>query len=408
MSLRGRARRRSRGSANATAKEPLRSRRSRRAILLGVTAEASLTLMRGQSSYLSGRDWEVHVVSSATVTEDSDSVHHSVAMQRDPSLLSDLVGLLRWVQVIWRVRPTVVMVGTPKAGLLGILAATATFRRRRVYLLRGLRLETASGWRRALLWTLELIVCRLATDVLAVSRSLADEVVRLRLVPRGRVRVLGSGSSNGVDVCRFAPVPATTRVRVREELGIGSNSLVVGFVGRLTRDKGVVDLVDAFHAARLPVDSALLIVGPVEDPRVAERIADVSSKSRERSIICVGESEDVRSLYGAMDVLALPSYREGFPNVVIEAGACQVPTITSDATGCRDAVLPGRTGWIHPVGNVTALGRALEAAASSPEERRARGQAARRWIAQEFDRDLVWSRLGDFLDEGSSASGRME
>lgn len=328
---------------------------------------------------------------------------HSIAMQREPSLLQDLRALVRWAGLLRRLRPGVVMVGTPKAGLLGTAAAWITRVPCRVYLLRGLRLETAHGPRWTVLWLMERIACALATDVVCVSPSLASRCSALRLTSPSRLQVLGSGSSNGVDTREFLmPTPAQ-RSSSQRALGIEPNSRVIGFVGRIHVDKGIDTLAAATGRPGLEPPVTVLLVGGVEDPDLLARVCAEFEASSVTAIVLPHTSR-IQEVYWAMDVLCLPSRREGFPNVVLEAAASGVPSVVSDATGCRDAVLDGRTGWIFSVGEASSLAAVLGMALSNPDQLLSVGRAAREWVTQEFDRNLVWLRMDTLLDRAAESA----
>jgi len=200
--------------------------------------------------------------------------------------------------------------------------------------------------------------------------------------------VLGKGSSNGVDPSRWDPgFAAVDRAVVRANWGIGQDELVVGFVGRLTLDKGVDTLLSALAAApELPV--RLLLVGSLDDEVLLPAITALGDR-----VIRIDETGDVAPVYVAIDVLCLPTRREGLPNVVLEAALAQVPAVTTTATGARDSVAPGRTGWLVPTGDVDALADALRECAREPQRVREFGRAARARALADFRPQTIWSGL---------------
>ena len=195
-------------------------RKTEKRIVLTVTSAQSLRLMAGFPDYLSRQGWDVHVVSGdPPATSPGGWTAHVLPMRREPAPLLDLISLARWIKLLFLLRPALVVAGTPKAGLLGMLGAWATRTPRRVYLLRGLRLSTESGPRRRLLEVLERLAIMAATEVQSVSHSLREEVVELGLAPAQKVTVVAKGSSNGVVIppADEADVPAADR---RAELGL--------------------------------------------------------------------------------------------------------------------------------------------------------------------------------------------
>ena len=310
----------------------------------------------------------------------------AIPMRRGIAPLADMLSLLLLWRLLGRLKPEVVEFSTPKAGLLGTLAARLRGVRRRVYLLRGLKLETTSGSKRRILLAAERLAARCAHMVLCNSASLRDRALELRLAPPAKLRLLGYGSSNGVDVERFSPGPCD----LRERLGFRREAPVVGFVGRLSRDKGAPELIDAFDAIlAVEPQARLLLVGWFDagedalDGRLRARI------ERHPGIHCAGLVEDTAPYYRAMDVLVLPTWREGFPNVVLEAAATGIPAITTLSTGARDAVVHEVTGLLIPPGRPQAIAEAVLKLLSDPERRRRMGRAARAWVIEHYTEQRV-------------------
>lgn len=359
--------------------------------LLAVTADTSLQLMAGLPDMLASRGWDVDVVSSPgprlAATGAAPHVRAvPLPMRREPSPVHDALGLVAWVRVLRRVRPDVVDVGTPKAGLLGTLAAALCRVPVRIYTLRGLRYESAAGWKRRLLVMLERVACRAATDVVAVSASLRDRAVADGLVDPAKVTVLGAGSSNGVDLARFAA--PSDRDALAGGLGLRTDLPVVGFVGRIHADKGVDLLLDAAAELRgRGTDFTLLIVGGADDE--SGRALESSPAAQHPGTILTGEVGDVAGFLGLVDVLCLPTKREGFPNVVLEAAAAGVPTVATLATGVPDAVVDGFTGTIVERRDPVALADALERYLANADARAAAGRAARVRATDQFARAHV-------------------
>ncbi len=307
-------------------------------------------------------------------------------MRRNIAPLADLVSLLRLWWLLKRLKPDVAEFSTPKAGLLGCLASLLAGVPARIYMLRGLKLETSTGIKRRLLLAFERLAAACAQVVLCNSRSMRAEALALAVAPAEKLQMLGDGSSTGVDVERFSPGPSLVRAR----LGIPEKAPVVGFVGRLTRDKGLPELVDAFDRIleREP-EAHLLLVGwfdAAEDALAAEVRARIAGHPRIHS---TGFVADTAPYYRAMDLMALPTWREGFPNAVLEAAATGIPVITTLSTGSRDSVVPEVTGLLIPPGYPEAISEAVLKLLRDPARRRQMGEAARAWVCTHYASDRV-------------------
>jgi glycosyltransferase involved in cell wall biosynthesis len=368
------------------------------------TAALSIGLMRGQLKFLREAGFEVSVVSSPgpqlfAAARDEGVQAHSVPMAREISGFSDLVSLWRLWRLMRRVRPALTNVGTPKAGLLGGIAAYLSRVPCRVYTLRGLRCETSAGWKRWCLVFAERVACRCAHRVICVSDSLREKAVELGIADRNKFVVLASGSSNGVDTDRFTRTPERLRQAstLRKNLGIPESARVIGFVGRFTRDKGIAELIDAYaELRRQRPDIYLLLVGDFEEGDPVGSAIRKAIKD-DAQIIHPGMVQDAAPYYLLMNVLALPTFREGFPNTALEAYAAGTPVVTTRATGARDAVQDGVTGTLVPVGDAASLAAALARLIDRPDIAEQMGRAGYARVQREFRQEFVWKALeGEF------------
>jgi lipopolysaccharide/colanic/teichoic acid biosynthesis glycosyltransferase len=364
-----------------------------------VTAAVSTGFFRGQLAYMIGNGFDVEIVSSPGPELDAaraeGATSRAVPMEREMAPLKDLVSLWRLWRLFRRIDPDLVVAGTPKAGLLGTIAARLARVPHVVYTLHGLRLETASGWRRPVLWGTEWLACHAAHEVRSVSTSLQTRMIGLGLTTPEHCRVVGRGTSNGVNIEHWQRTPLSDGIamQTRERLRIPPTAPLVGFVGRLTRDKGMAELYEAFtHLRRSHPDLRLLLVGDFEagDPVPPALRAQIDFNP---AVIVTGFVTDVAPYYWTMDVLALPTYREGFPGVPLEAQAASVPVVTTDATGAADAILNGITGLHIPVGDSQALIAALDRLLSDPALRARMGHAGCQWVQENFRREVVWQSL---------------
>jgi len=308
-----------------------------------------------------------------------------VGIERPISPWRDLLALCALVRLFHRGRFDIVHSLTPKAGLLAMTAAWLARVPVRIHTFTGQVWATRQGVSRAALRLLDTFLARLATVTLADSLAQRDFLVREGVASASRLMVLGKGSVNGVDPAVFKP-DASARRAIRERLQIAASEVVVLFVGRLNREKGVLDLARAFAlVADDRPDVRLLIVGPDEEG-LHSAIAAACGPHLAR-VDFLPFTERPQELMVAADVLCLPSYREGVGTVTIEASACGVPVIASRIYGLVDAVVEGTTGLLHAPGDVPELTRLLGRTAADPELRRSLGAAGRDYAVREFHVD---------------------
>ena len=387
--------------------------------LLHVTTVAeSFVFMRGQLAFMKERGFEIVGVTSpgplVDVVREREGIEmHTVEMPRRITPVQDLVALTELTLRIRQIGPDIVHGHTPKGGLLAMIAATLAGVDRRVYHMRGLPMETAVGAKRALLATTERISCGLATKVITVGRTMAETAVAEGLCRRDKITYLAGGSSNGVDAAgRFNPEkqPPGRREEIRSRYGIPADGVVIGFLGRMVGDKGIVELARAWAALRHKhSDLHLLLVGPFEERDAVDE--EVRRRLREDPRVhMTGLVEDTAAHYVAMDVLTLPTHREGFPNAPLEGAAMGLPVVASDIGPCQEAVAEGKTGTLHRVGDAGELEDALERYVCDPELRRRHGQAGRERMLAEFRPEQIWEGIyevyREVLGEGSEVGGR--
>jgi glycosyltransferase involved in cell wall biosynthesis len=360
-------------------------------IVIGITNAQTCLTLTGRLRALREAGFRVTLIASPGKLLDEIAMREGIEaiglqMERKIAPLSDLVSLMKLWWALMRLRPDLAEFSTPKAGLLGNMASRLAGVPVRVYMLRGLKLETSKGMKRTILLAAERMSARFAHVVLSNSESMRREAVALGVAPADKIHLLGDGSSNGVDVARFSPGTSEVRSRLR----IPAEAPVVGFVGRLTGDKGIPELIEAFDAIlQGEPEACLLLVGwfdVSEDALSAQVRARIESHPR---IVCTGFVADTAPYYRAMDVMVLPTWREGFPNVVLEAAATGIPVITTLCTGSRDSVVPEVTGLLIPPGYPEAISEAVLKLLRDPIRRRRMGEAARAWVCTHFADERV-------------------
>lgn len=368
----------------------------RNTLLLAVTSPLSWTFYRGLISHLNESEFEPILVSSPgpglqSALEQEGVAGIAVPMEREIAPVKDLISLWKLYRTIRSIRPDIVDAGTPKAGLLIAIAAWLARVPHRVYSLHGLRIETATGLKRAVLRWTERIAVACSHRVFCLSPSLRDRAIALNLVSSEKAVLLKNGGF-GVNLEQFAPSAAGSSEAedLRHRLGIPSGAPVVGFVGRFVRDKGVKQLLDAFDQLRqMYPELHLLMVGEFEDgDPVAPELRDYIENTA--AIVRPGFASNTAPYFKLMDVCVLPTHREGFGQVSAEAQASGVPVVTTKATGAVDSVIDGVTGITVPVADSNALSHAIGKLLSDPVFCLAMGQAGREWMERDFRPEGIW------------------
>ncbi|NGZ01505.1 MAG: glycosyltransferase family 1 protein [Nitrospira sp. WS238] len=365
------------------------------------TIPLSLGFVAGQAAYMRARGFESHAVSSpgpsltGFAAKESVTVH-PVSMARRITPFQDLVALFQLWNLFRRLRPHIVHAHTPKGGLLGMIAARLAGVPVRIYHMHGLPFITATGLTRRILMATEAVSCWMASQVLCVSRSVRSMAIDLRLSLSEKIQVLLQGSCNGVDAettFNSDRLDVSVRSDIRCRYGIPSDAIVIGFVGRLARAKGLVELNDAWRILRSEHPALhLLLIGPEEpgDPPPPGLLEGLRTDPR---VHFVGENWDTPPLYRAMDILVLPTHREGFPLVLLEAAAMRLSIVATRVTGCLDAVQDGVTGRLVQAFDPVALADGLAQYVCDPVLRRRHGEAAREWVLREFRPEDIWKAV---------------
>ena len=358
------------------------------------TVPTTLSFLESQIQYAKNNGIEVHVVSSpgSELGEFGSRFGveaHELPMERRITPFRDLLSLGRLVGIIRKIRPQIVHGHTPKGGLLAMLGAWCCGVPVRMYHIHGLPMVTATGMKRRLLLWSEKISCLLASQVYCVSKSVREVAVEERLCRAEKIEVLLHGTINGVDAAtNFNPdrMEDTARSDIREIYHIPADALVVGFVGRVVRDKGIIELSQAWSLLKKEFPNAhLLIIGPFEpqDPVPHEVQQQLRNDDRIHLVGGVG-AEQIPKLLCAMDVLALPTYREGFNTVLLEASAMRLPVVASRVPGCIDGVIDGETGMLVPSHDATALADALSIYLRDADLRSRHGTVGRERVLRDF------------------------
>lgn len=362
-----------------------------------------LVLINGQINYMKTHGFDVHGIASPgnlvdELVETYDIPFHGIPMTRRISPFEDIVSLFRLIFKLWELKPRIVHSHTPKGGLLGQVAAWIIGVPIRIFHLHGLRYATASGFTRQLLMMSDRLACALAHQVVIVSHSARETAIADKICSEEKSIVLLNGSINGVDaVNRFNPAlfPENMRQAIRQQYEIPTDALLIGSIGRVVRDKGIVELLDAWQQLRNEFPNLhWILIGPFEDedPIPGETKAILQEDKR---IHVTGyiDHQLMPNLLTAIDLIVFPSYREGFPVTLLESAAMALPIVTTNVTGCVDAVEDGISGRIISLKDTDALPGAIRLYLNTPDLRQSHGRAGRDRVLRDFQPEKIREAL---------------
>lgn len=354
-----------------------------------------------QLKYFKNKGYQEHIICSPS----DEMARYATAMgfeylefpvERKISIWNDLKAVWRTMCYIKKNNIDVVNGHTPKGGLIAMLAAWLTRRKVRIYFRHGLVYETSSGIKRALLMNIDRLASSLATKIVCVSPSVMRRSIEDKLAPACKQLILGNGTCNGINIERFSPsfLDAEEQKELRLKYGLKEEDFVIGYVGRMVRDKGIIELIEAFDGlSKVYNNVKILFVGMLE-VRDALPLNIVDVIKNNSNIVHIGyvDYRQIQKYYGLMSVYVLPSYREGFPTSVLEASAMQLPVITTHATGCCDSVIEGKTG-LFVNNNSNDLRCALETLIGNANLCKILGANGRKMVVDKFDERHIWTYI---------------
>lgn len=321
----------------------------------------------------------------------------AVPMERHISPLKDLKSLLSLIRVFRREKPTMVHSITPKAGLLSMMAAWVCRVPVRLHTFTGLVFPTATGLTQKILILTDRLTCACATHIVPEGEGVKNDLINYRITKKP-LKVLGHGNVRGIDLDHYNPELPEVQAEASKLRKPGIFTFI--FVGRLVRDKGINELVEAFgQLNKENPDTRLILVGrqePELDPLKPETIAKIDHN---KNIEAVGQQSDVRPWLAASDVFVFPSYREGFPNVVIEAGAMGLPSIVTDINGSREIIIEGKNGSIIPPRYADSLYQAMKLFLEQSDKRAQMALNARTLAASRYEQSYVRKCLKEYYKE---------
>lgn len=319
-----------------------------------------------------------------------------VNLTRKISPLKDIAAVYNLYSFLKKEKPAIVHSHTPKAGIVGMLAAYLARVPNRLHTVAGLPLMEASGVKRCILNAVEKLTYRCATKIYPNSKGLKDFIIAEKFTKPSKLKIIGQGSSNGIDTSYFSDTLFSKEevLQKKKELNIPETDFVFLFVGRIVKDKGINELVEAFVSLQQEQpDSTLLLVGPFED--ALDPVSPITKEIIEThpKIKPVGFQQDVRLFFGISDALVFPSYREGFPNVVMQAGAMGLPAIVSNINGCNEIITPNVNGLIVPAKDVVALSKSMHELIDNKERFFTMKENSRNSITSRYERHKIWELL---------------
>jgi glycosyltransferase involved in cell wall biosynthesis len=357
-------------------------------------------LLSGQLEYMSAF---YHVIAVSSEKEKLEKLGQKIKLPvffvnltRQITPWQDLLALIKMYFFLKKTKPFIVHTHTPKAGTIGMLAAKLAGVPLRLHTVAGLPLLETKGVKRKLLNAVEKITYSCANHVYPNSAGLRDIIIQNRYCRAAKVKVIATGSSNGIDTAYFNPELFSNddTSQLKRDLGINEQDFVFIFVGRLVKDKGINELVLAFQRLHHQNNKVkLLLVGDYEhelDPLLPETLKVIAENS---TIITVGFQHDVRPYFAISNVLVFPTYREGFPNVVMQAGAMNLPCIVTNINGCNEIITASENGIIIPVKDEKAIFDAMNSFVSNTGMLVTMKAKARQMIVSRYEQKVVWEAI---------------
>lgn len=320
-----------------------------------------------------------------------------IPINRNISLFSDLKCFFKLLFYMFRDRPDITITLTPKGGLLGIATSFLTFVKKRVHYFTGQVWVTKKGLLKKLLKLIDKIIFNMCTDVLSDSYHQKKFLEDKKIVSQDSLKVLANGSICGVDTSRFYP-NTNYRSEIRKNYNISSDSIILLFLGRLSKDKGILDLVNVFNEIlikKISKDIFLFLVGSDEE-NIKIKIEALCKKNLKK-IFFIEFTDYPEKYMAAADIFCLPSYREGFGMAALEASACELPVITSKIYGLIDAVKENHTGLFHEVKNKEQMKRCIIRLVEDEKLRETLGKQGRERVLKDFQQEYVTNEFVKFI-----------
>jgi glycosyltransferase involved in cell wall biosynthesis len=365
------------------------------------TIPSTFNFLKGQIGFMKSKGFGVVGITSPTPEvkdiELRERIHvDTVPMTREITPVKDLMALLRIIRIFRKQRPAILNASTPKASLLGVLAARITHVPVIIYTLRGLPFVTKRGIQRYMLIFIEWIVCRLSHRVITTSYSTKSILLKNRISSGKKIYMSGKGTANGIDCTKAFNLEAMNpeaKNKTRQQYGIQPFDYVVGYVGRIVYEKGIEELAEAWALLKMQYPNLYLMIVGEQEPQDSVSSDVMEMLFKDDHVVFTGHQKNVAEYYIAMDLHVLPSHREGLGLTPLEAGAMEIPSVVTNIDGLKETVINEKTGIKVPVKDPVKLAEAIDSLLKDPEKARRFGQTAREMVQKKFRPEIIWNEL---------------
>lgn len=358
-------------------------------------------LLKGQLKFMEEKG--LNVSTCCSYSEDIEKFkarekvsYYNVFISRHITPITDLKSLIGLIKVIRDFHPDIVHTHSPKAGILGMLAAKIANVPCRIHTVAGLPLTDVQGWKFYLLKYVEKLTYACANYVLPNSMNLKDYILKEIYNNKNKIKVIGYGSSNGINLNYYNREKLSDKslLQLRYNLGLKSDTIVFSFLGRLASSKGIKELVHAFIEIK-HFNTKLLLIGPHDNAHPLDKdTLDIIEYNK--NIITVGHQDDVREFLAISNIFVFPSYREGFPQSLMQAIAMELPCIATNINGCNELIVDGESGYLIPIKDVSALKEKMLFLLENESVRKKMGQCGINNLKMKFDQKYVWNEIYQF------------
>jgi glycosyltransferase involved in cell wall biosynthesis len=353
-----------------------------------------------QIKYFNKKKYKVHIVCSPAANLISLSnkfrfIPKEIKISRKINISSDIIAFFQLFFYIRKHKFNTVIGHTPKAALLSLMASFLNNVPNRIYFRHGLMYETSTGIKKFILLFIERLTSYLSTKVICVSQSVLNISITQKLSKPTKIILLNAGTCNGIEtefIFNRTKLDLNRIEELKTQLKVKKDDIIIGFVGRLAKDKGIKELIEAWEILKYNYKNIkLLLIGPIEERDSIEN--DLIFKiHNDNTIITIGFVEETNYYYSLMNIFILPSYREGFPTVVLEASSMELPIITTKATGCIDSILEGKTGLFCNINSIS-IARSIEYYINNENICKSHGINGRKFVIENFNQEKIWHKL---------------